>query len=299
MTRRLAYVSVAALIALAVASLALAQGRGGGRGQGAGAPEAAAPTPRMPDGHPDLSGMWGGGGGGGRDFEVDAQGNSTDIFPSRRCAPSQVKCSEYTNQSYDGEFTARMQANRPLYKPQYWDKVQYLDMNTNKEDPIFACQPLGIPRVGPPARILQTANDVVFLYAGGGASTQPAEYRIIPTDGRKFDPVRSQDVYFYGLSVAHWEGDTLAVESIAFNDLTWLDKGGLFHSDKMKVTERFTRDGNVMNYAVTVEDPEVLIEPWKMTPRRMRLNTSPDAFLPEGLPCKDYDHDNMVTQIRH
>jgi hypothetical protein len=36
-----------------------------------------------------------------------------------------------------------------------------------------------------------------------------------------------------------------------------------------------------------------------MTPRRLRVNTSPDAFLPEGLPCKDYDHDNMVTQIRH
>jgi hypothetical protein len=255
----------------------------------------------MPDGKPDLSGMWGGGGGGGgnREYEVDGQGNVTDIFPSRRCAPSQVKCSEYTNQSYDGEFTARMSANRPLYKPEFWDKVQFLDMNTNREDPIFACQPLGVPRVGPPARILQTANDVVFLYASGGASTQPAEYRTIPTDGRKFDPVRSQDVYFYGLSVGRWEGDTLVIESIAFNDLTWLDKGGLFHSDQMKVTERFTREGNFLNYAVTVEDPVVLLEPWKMAPRRLRLNTSPDAFLPEGLPCKDYDHDNMVTQIRH
>ena len=161
MTRRLAYISVAASIALAVASLALAQGRGGGA-QGAGAAAAPVATPRMPDGHPDLNGMWAGGGGGGgnREFETDAQGNSTDIFPSRRCAPSQVKCSEYTNQSYDGEFTARMQANRPLYKPEYWDKVQFLDMNTNKEDPLFACQPLGVPRVGPPARILQTANDV-------------------------------------------------------------------------------------------------------------------------------------------
>ena len=92
MTRRLAYISVAALIALAVASLAVAQGRGGG--QGAAGAQANVATPRTPDGHPDLSGMWGGGGGGGnREFETDAQGNSTDIFPSRRCAPSQVKCS--------------------------------------------------------------------------------------------------------------------------------------------------------------------------------------------------------------
>jgi hypothetical protein len=243
--------------------------------------------------------MWGGGGAGGREFEVDDKGNATDIFPSRRCAPTQVKCSEYTNQSYDGEFTARRDANRPLYKPEHWDRVQYLDMNTNKEDPIFACQPLGVPRVGPPARILQTANDVVLLYASGGASTQPAEYRVIPTDGRPFDTVRSQDVYFYGLSVGHWEGDTLVVKAIAFNELTWLDKGGLFHSDKMTVTERFTREGNALVYDVTVEDPEVLLEPWHMTPRRLRLNTDPKAFLPEGLPCKDYDQSNMVTQIRH
>jgi len=302
MTRRMTYICVAACLAIAVASFAFAQGRGGGaRGGGAAAAEGNVPTPRLADGHPDLSGMWGGGGGGGgnREFEVDAQGNALDIFPSRRCGPTQVKCSEYTNQSYDGEFTARMNANRPLYKPEYWDKIQYLDMNTNKEDPIFQCQPLGIPRVGPPARILQTANDVVFLYAAGGASTQPAEYRIIPTDGRPFDPVRSQDVYFYGLSVGHWEGDTLVVESIAFNDLTWLDKGGLFHSDRMKVTEKFTREGNALVYDVTVVDPDVLLEPWHMTPRRLRLNTDPKAFLPEGLPCKDYDQSNMVTQIRH
>jgi hypothetical protein len=67
----------------------------------------------------------------------------------------------------------------------------------------------------------------------------------------------------------------------------------------MTVTEKFTRDGNALVYDVTVEDPEVLIEPWHLTPRRLRLNTNPDAFLPEGLPCKDYDHDNMVSQIRH
>ncbi len=45
-----------------------------------------------------------------------------------------------------------MNANRPLYKPEHWDRVQYLDMNTNTEDPLFICQPLGLPRVGPPAQ---------------------------------------------------------------------------------------------------------------------------------------------------
>jgi hypothetical protein len=265
----------------------------------AAAPAATASTPRSPDGKPDLSGMWAGGGGGGRPVEVDEKGNLSETFPSRRCGPSQVKCDQYTNQSYDGEFTGRMNPNRPLYKPEHWDRVQWLDMHTNTEDPLFICQPLGLPRVGPPARIVQTANDIIFLYTEGGASTQPADYRVIPTDGRKHDPVRAQDVTFYGYSIGHWDADTLVIESVAFNDLTWLDRGGYFHSDKMRVIERLRREGNILHYQVTVEDPEVLLEPWVMNPRQLRLNTNPNAYLPEGQPCRDYDRENMVTQIRH
>ncbi|MGH9253840.1 MAG: hypothetical protein ACRD3C_04640 [Vicinamibacterales bacterium] len=293
MRRRLLYISVVVSAATAMAALAIAtsaQTPANGN---------AAATPRMPDGTPDLSGMWAGGGGGGRAVDVDEKGNIEEIFPSRRCGPTQVNCDGYTNQSVDGEFTGRNNPNRPVYKPEYWDKVQQLDMNTNTEDPLFICQPLGLPRVGPPARILQTATDVVFLYVGGGASTQPADYRVIPTDGRRHDPVRSQDVYFYGHSVGRWEGDTLVIDSIAFNDLTWLERGGYFHSDKMRVIERLRREGNILHYQVTVEDPEVLAEPWVMNPRQVRLNANPNAFLAEGQPCRDYDRANMVTQIRH
>jgi hypothetical protein len=301
MTRRLLYFSIAVFVAVTCASLVLAQGRGAGA-QNATA-GADVPTPRMPDGHPDLSGVWGAGGGGGggaRPVDDDGSGNLSEVFPSRRCAPNQVKCSEYTNQSEDGEFTARLNTNRPVYKPEFWDKVQELDMWTNKYDPIFACQPLGVPRAGAPNRIVQTANDVVFLYASGGGGAGTSEYRIIPIDGRKHDPDKAQDVFFWGYSVGRWEGDTLVIDSIAFNDLTWLDKGGYFHSDKLHVVEKFTRQGNTMRYEVTAEDPEVLAEPWVMTPRVLRINPNKDAgLLPEATPCRDYDHDNMVTQIRH
>ena len=58
------------------------------------------------------------------------------------------RCGDYTNQSEDGEFTARLNLNRPIYKPEHWDKVQQLDMWTNKYDPLFFCQPLGLPRSG-------------------------------------------------------------------------------------------------------------------------------------------------------
>jgi hypothetical protein len=66
------------------------------------------------------------------------------------------------------------------------------------------------------------------------------------------------------------------------------------------VIERLTRKGNTLVYEVTIEDPEVLAQPWVMTPRTLRLNPNKDAgLLPEATPCRDYDHANMVTQIRH
>jgi len=259
-------------------------------------------TPRTADGHPDFSGMWGGrGGGGGGDAgagQVD-EGDITTNVASRRCAPNQAGCNDQTNQTVDGEFTGRLEANRPLYKPEFWDKVQDLDKNTNTKDPIFVCQPYGVPRVGAPAKIVQTAKEVIFFYAAGGAGTQPEDFRIIPTDGRKHDPVRALDVTYYGDSVAHWEGDTLVVDSVGFNDLTWLDKGGYFHSDLMHVVEKLHRDGNTLTYAVTVDDPQVLLKPWDMTPKVMRLNVDPNASIHEGDPCKDYDYSNMSSKIRH
>jgi hypothetical protein len=296
MTRVFAYVGALAIIAIAGALPAAQSPQSNGPGG-----DGSLPTPRLANGRPDLSGTWGvGGGEGARELVEYEPGKLAEEFPSRRCGPNQVNCADYTNQSEDGEFTARLNPNRPIYKPEYWDKVQQLDMWTNKYDPLFACQPLGLPRAGAPARILQTDKDVVFLYAAGGGGTGNAEYRTIPIDGRKHDPVKSQDVLFWGHSVGRWEGDTLVIDSIAFNDLTWLDKGGYFTSENKRVIERFTRKGDTLVYEVTVEDPDVLAEPWVMTPRALRLNTTRDAgLLPEATPCRDYDHANMVTQIRH
>jgi hypothetical protein len=255
-------------------------------------------TPRMPDGHPDLSGMWNGAAVGiNRTSEEGA--NFTSNVASRRCAPNQRGCGDQTNQTVDGEFTGRMDPNRPLYKPEFWDKVQDLDRNTNTMDPIFKCQPYGLPRMGAPTKIVQKDNEVIFLYAAAGAGTQPNDFRIIPTDGRNHDPVRANDVAFYGDSVAHWEGDTLVIDSVGFNDLTWLDRGGYFHTDNMHLTETLKREGNTLRYQVMVNDPDVLLQPWVMTPRVLRLNTNPKAYIREGDPCRDVDYGNMVSKIRH
>jgi hypothetical protein len=255
-------------------------------------------TPHAPDGHPDLSGLWNGAAGGVARTSED-NGNITSNVASRRCAPNQKGCGDQTNQTVDGEFTGRMDPNRPLYKPEFWDKVQDLDRNTNTVDPIFKCQPYGVPRMGPPTKIVQTANEVIFLYAAPGAGTQPNDFRIIPTDGREHDPVRAQDVSYYGDSVGHWEGDTLVIDSVGFNDITWLDRGGYFHTDNMHVTEKLRREGNTLHYQVTIDDPGVLLQPWVITPRTLRLNTNPKAYIRESDPCRDVDYENMVSKIRH
>jgi hypothetical protein len=296
-------------MAAAVVCLVFAYGARAQDAAGQKASTASVATPHLPDGQPDLSGMWNGrngrGGGGG---DEDGQGGGGSAVPtegihavitSRRCAPNQTPCDEQTNQTVDQEFTSRVSPNRPLYKPEFWDKVQDLDKNTNYKDPIMVCQPYGVPRVGPPVKIMQNAKEVVFFYAAGGAGTQPEDFRIIPTNNPKHDPVRSQDITFYGDSVGHWEGDTLVIDSVGFNDITWLDRGGYFHSDLMHVIEKLHRDGNTLTYSVTVDDPQVLVKPWDMTPRTLRLNMDPNATIHEGDPCHEEDAGNISSGVHH
>jgi hypothetical protein len=291
--------AIAAASSLALPFGAWAQSGAAAPGDKSSASAASTTTPRTADGKPDFSGMWGGRGGGGGGGNSESNDITTTVA-SRRCAPNQVGCNDQTNQTVDGEFTGRFSPNRPLYKPQYWDKVQQLDYDTNMKDPVFQCQPEGVPRVGPPAKIVQTANEIIFLYqAEGGAGNQPEDFRIIPTDGRKHDPVRALDVTYYGDSVGHWEGDTLVIDSVGFNDITWLERGGYFHSDEMHVIEKLHRDGNNLTYQVTVDDPQVLVQPWVMDPRVIKLNPDPKATIHEGDPCHDYDSANMASRIRH
>jgi hypothetical protein len=152
-----------------------------------------------------------------------------------------------------------------------------------------------------PSRIYHTANDITLLYRGGiDGGGGYAEQRVIPTDGGKHDPERAKEYTYNGYTIGHWEGDTLVLDSIGFTDATWLARGGFFHSDQMRVVERFTRQGNEIRYEVTVEDPEVLVEPWVMTPRVLRLATNPRAgLLPERGNCDDVEKGEVASQIRH
>jgi hypothetical protein len=258
-----------------------------------------APTPRLADGKPDLSGAW----TGGNKFFIWRYGN-------RRCAPEQLEgCSTQWNQTVDFEFEAasRFGPNRPLYKPENWDKIIYLDMWTNKEDPIMTCQPMGVPRQGPPRRVFQTAKDITFLYPpGGDGGGGYSDFRVIPTDGTKPTERELVQTKYTGHSWGHWEGDTLVIESEGFVPETWLARGGFFHTENMKVTERFTRKGDQMLYEVKVEDPEVLLQPWTLNPLLLTIadDDGPGAARSRLLgvergTCQAYELDDISWQIHH
>jgi hypothetical protein len=251
------------------------------------------PTPRVA-GHPDLTGNWN---------YSDWIGNYM-TGGGRRCGPTQARnCNRSTNQTEDFELYSPSRfgnLNRPVYKPEHWDKVQQLDMWTNKYDPVMTCQPLGVPREGPPRRIYQTDKDVTFLYQGGDAGGGYGEYRVIPTDGRPHPPDVAFEMTYLGNTTGRWEGDTLVLDSVGFIDTTWLGRGGFFHSSDMHVVERFTRQGDTILYDVTVEDPEVLVEPWVLPTRTIRRNANPNAgLLRERGNCEIYEDGAAATQIRH
>jgi hypothetical protein len=251
------------------------------------------PTPRL-GGHPDLTGNW---------SYTDWIGNYM-TGGGRRCGPGQGEdCSRQSNQTEDFELYSPSRfgnMGRPLYKPEYWNKVQELDMWTNKYDPVMTCQPLGVPREGPPRRIYQTDKDVTFIYTGGDAGGGYGEFRIIPTDGRQHGKEAEYDVTYLGDTVGRWDGDTLVLDSVAFTDQTWLGRGGFFHTDQMHVIERFRREGDALLYDVTVEDPGVLVEPWVLSTRTVVRNQGSDAgLIRERGNCEVQEFGHAASQIRH
>src|SRR6266581_2629699 len=136
---------------------------------------AAVVTPRLANGKPDMTGTW-------SNAPLLITGSGT-----RRCGPTQVGCQTGQDNfwvDYEWISPSRFGPSRPVYKPEFWDKVQYLDQWTNKEDPIMTCQPMGIPREGTPSRIIQTATDIIFLYTTSDYGGGNMEFRDIPTDGR-------------------------------------------------------------------------------------------------------------------
>jgi hypothetical protein len=243
--------------ALLVSACAFAQGRGGY-------------TPAKGwDGHADLTGIW-------EPF------GERDSIEARNAA--------WGIRATLGSITDPPGGLLP-YKPEAMAKRDANLKNRATLDSVNKCYMAGVPRLmymGLPFQILQNAKYVIV------ASEYMHTYRTIYVDGTK----HLDDVEFYlGDSRGHWEGDTLVVDVTNFNDQTWLDKAGNYHSDAMHVVERYTRtSADTMTYQATIEDPKVFSRAFTVTVP-MFLHKEPNARLLE-YECQSYREDEAAGNPR-
>jgi hypothetical protein len=243
----------------------------------------ALPAPAMAQGsgaamRPDLSGTWDN--GSGIDF-VRPRRDGESVCVSG-CGPAPAASAP--------QAAAAAPPRRPQYRPEHAAKVEDLRARQVDEDPVLRCFAPGVPRIGPPDKIVQTDREVVFLYDDVSGNF----FRIIPTDGRGHRD--DAEPSYLGDAVGRWEGDTLVVETVNFNGLTWLTDDGAFHTAQLRVVERLRRDGDTLQWRATASDPAVLTQPWELSPRSARRT---DQELVEAPPCIERDLDHMVDDSHH
>ena len=282
MTNRLLVSSIATLVALAVAGTALAQvaARAPDRGTVQQLQKLSAkPTPKLPDGRIDFNGTW------------DHLGGIEFVRPVKKADGSicLIACGPAPGGAPPAPFPP-VQTDFPKYKPEFQAKVADLKKRQVELDTNLRCQAPGVPRIGPPAKIIQNAREVVFLYD----DVNGAFFRIIPTDGR---PHRKDvPASYLGDAIGRIEGDTLIVETAGFNEDTWLTDNGAFHTKDLKVTERFRRIGDTIEWRATVNDPAVLSEPWSLKPQVMWIT---DIEIEEPARCDDRDVEHIIDGTHH
>ena len=205
------------------------------------------PPPRLADGHPDLSGHWlpnsAGQGLGGR-FGVD---------PAARL-------------QFDPKVTPE---EPPALQP--WALAKIKSMTPTEIElakPSVNCLPRGVAGIW-----LQNPYSTVIVHTPK-TMVQLFEvlnnWRLVHLDGRPLP--KDPEPFFYGNSSARWEGDTLVIDSVGYDERTSMMPEVLFHSEEFRVTERYTRPS--MNYLIveiTINDPKVLTKPWRSAPRRWTL----------------------------
>jgi len=128
-----------------------------------------------------------------------------------------------------------------------------------KDDPQLHCLPLAAPRGNPyPFRIVETPTHLFIL------NESMHGFRQVFMDGRTHPA--DVDPSWHGHSIGRWEGDTLVVDTVGFNDLTWFDNYGHLHSDKLHTIERFTRtDLGSLTIEITIDDPGAYSRPFTLT----------------------------------
>jgi hypothetical protein len=201
------------------------------------------PTPRWTDGHPDLGnskGAW------FPNIVDDISGNGGGEKDER----TRERQKKMVDERVDVPFLP-------------WAKKAYdeSDAILSKDDPEGYCLPPGIPRMMNtpfPMQMYQLPDRILQVYEGGAHM-----WRVIYMDGRPHPKGDALNPTYLGHSVGHWDGDTLVVDAVGFNERTWLDAAGHRHTEQLHVIERFTRiNENILHYQATIDDPGAYSKPW-------------------------------------
>jgi hypothetical protein len=232
---------------------------------------AAAQAPTAASGHPDLSGTWDN--GSGVDFVAPVHIGASICVRGCDTNPRGVQAGD-----------------RPTYRPEVMATVNDLEARQVEEDTVLRCFAPGVPRIGPPDKIVQTPTELVFLYDDYTGNF----FRVVPIDGR---PHRTDvEPGYLGDAIGWWEDDTLVVETVNFNDDTWLTDDGSFHTTDLRVIEKLSIVDGTLRWAATAHDPEVLAEPWELNTRTAHRS---DSEILEAPPCIERDLDHLVEPLHH
>ncbi len=176
------------------------------------------------------------------------------------------------------------------YKPEALARKKDNFANRWKQDPEVKCYLPGIPRatyMPYPFQIVQSPTVILMAYEYASAN------RVINMG----KPVEASVDTWMGTANGHWEGQTLVVDNTGFNDLSWFDRAGDFHSDALHVVERFTRtDRDHLLYEATIEDPQTFTAPWKISLPLYRI-VDKNAQLAE-FKCVEYTEELLYGDLR-
>jgi hypothetical protein len=233
-------------------------------------------APRTKDGKPNLSGVWQGVNEANWDIEAHsaAAGPFYQLGAAYSVAPG----------------IGIVEGGTIPYKPEALQKKKDNFANRMTRDPEIKCYLPGVPRamyMPYPFQIIQSPDHIMMVFEFAGA------LRTVYMKDQKEAPADS----WMGWSNGRWEGETLVIDSTGFNDLSWFDRAGDFHSDALHIVERITAiDADHLNYEATIEDTNVFTRPWKISMplyRRVEKNAQILEFK-----CVEFAEDMIYGHLR-
>ena len=252
--------------------------------------QAAYRAPRGADGHPDFNGIW----------QALNEAN-WDIEPHMARAALQLRPGPYGPVPAPPVLAFGAVGSVPPgmgiveggeipYKPDARAKQKENQDHWVERDPEIKCYLPGVPRANympQPFQIFQSPSAIFFAYQYDGA------VRNVYLKDPGPAPVDS----WMGQSVAKWEGETLVIDVTGFNDSTWFDRSGNFHSDALHVVERWTRTApDVISYEATMDDPNTFTRPWKVSfPLYRRLDKNVQIM---DFKCVEFVEELLYGQYR-